>query len=124
MLEPKEASNTAREALALWVGVLLPPIAWAAQMEINYALVRRACLIQRSAALYLVTGVALLLVLVAAFVSLSKWKESGAGWPSESSDPRTRLRFLSVLGLLSSGLFFLAIAAQGIATIIFHPCQT
>src|SRR4051812_22944736 len=118
MLEQQEDSNTAREALAVWVGILLPPIVWGVQMEINYALVRQACVLERKAALYLVTGVALLLVLVAALVSASKWKESGAGWPNESSDPRTRLRFLSLLGLLSSGLFFLAIAAQGIATII------
>jgi hypothetical protein len=124
MREQIEKSNTAREALALWVGVLLPPIVWGVQMEINYALVRRACSSERNTILYAVTIVALVLTLFAAGVSWGTWKKSGAGWPTESADPGTRLRFLSVLGLLSSGIFFLVIAAQGIATIFFHPCQT
>jgi hypothetical protein len=124
MLEQKEESNTAREALLLWVGVLLPPIAWAVQMEINYSLVRRACVVERNAALYAVTLVALVLMLVTALISLSTWKKLGAGWPGDSADQQTRIRFLAVLGLLSNGIFFLATAAQGLATIIFNPCQT
>jgi NhaP-type Na+/H+ or K+/H+ antiporter len=123
MVQDEKHFDSMTEILVLWAGVLLPPIVWAIQMEINYALVRRACSTERNLALYAVTIMALALTLVSTLISWSTWRKSGMGWPSEAADARTRKSFLSVLGLLSSAMFFLVILAQGIATVFFHPCQ-
>ena len=98
-----------------WLSVLIPPIVWAVQMEINYALLRRACASDRNSGMHLATLVALAITLMAAVLA---W---GNSWPldrASSSD-----RFLGMLGLLSSGIFFTAILAQGLATLMFQPCQ-
>jgi hypothetical protein len=48
---------------------------------------------------------------------------SPSRWPTEASDLANRIRFISVLGVLSSAMSFLVILAQGIATVNFDPCQ-
>ena len=69
------------------------------------------------------TIVALLLTLLTAWIAYSFWRRVGTEWPAERDDLADRVRFISVLGLLSSGMSFLVILAQGIATIQFDPCQ-
>ena len=108
---------------ALWMLIVLAPVIVAIQHEMNYVLVRQACSAQRNMALYLVTLIALVLTIVTAFVSFTFWKRAGVVWPSEESDLATRIRFVSVLGILSSVMSSLVILAQGIATVQFDPCQ-
>lgn len=118
----KKFSQTSSQLL-LWTGVLLAPIVWATQMEINYTLVPYACMTGHRVALYLVTLVALILAAMGGFISWRNWQEAGREWPSDAGDARTRSRFMGVLGLLSSAIFFLVILAQGIPDFILHPCQ-
>jgi hypothetical protein len=73
--------------------------------------------------LYVVVAVALLLTIMTALVGVSYWKRVGAVWPSEERDLASRIRFIAVLGILSSAMSFLVILAQGIATVHFDPCQ-
>jgi len=107
----------------LWLLIVTAPIIVAIQMEINFALVPLACTAQRRVALYVVTLVALLLTILTAWIAYSFWRRVGIEWPAERDDLVDRIRFISVLGLLSSGMSFLVILAQGIATIQFDPCQ-
>jgi hypothetical protein len=108
---------------ALWLLVVVGPIITAAEMQANFVLVRQACSMQRNVALYMVVVVAMLLTIATAAVALSIWRRVGAVWPTEAPDVATRIRFIAVLGILSSAMSFLVILAQGIATVHFDPCQ-
>jgi len=108
---------------AVWIGVLLPLFITAAEMEANFVLVRQACAAQKNVALYAVVIVAMAIVVLTGFMSAVMWRRRGSTWPSESADVVTRARFISVLGMMSSGLSLVLILAHGIATLRFDPCQ-
>jgi hypothetical protein len=108
---------------ALWLLVVLGPIITAIEMQTNYVLVRQACSAQRNVALYVVVLVAIVLTIATAAIAYAIWKRAGVVWPTEAVDLATRIRFIAVLGILSSGMSFLLILAHGIATLLFDPCQ-
>ena len=107
----------------LWVLVIAGPAIVAAEQQANFVLVRQACSMQRNVALYVVTIVALLLPIATGMIAVSIWRRTGVHWPTEATDLANRIRFISVLGLLSSAMSFIVIVAQGIATVNFDPCQ-
>jgi hypothetical protein len=115
--------SVVREMTPVVGSILLPAMVCAVQMELNYALVRHACSANRTLSLQLVTIVALALTMIAAVIAFVSWRRTGVEWPSEAADFATRVRFLAALGILSSATFFLVILAQGIATVVFQPCQ-
>ena len=108
---------------ALWVLVVAAPVIVAAEMQANFVLVRQACSMQRNVALYAVIIVAMLLTIATAVVAVSIWRRVGGEWPADAGDVASRIRFIAVLGILSSAMSFLVILAQGIATVHFDPCQ-
>ena len=108
---------------ALWLLVVAAPIILAIEMQTNYVLVRMACSAQRNIALYAVTVVAIVLTVVTALIAFALWRVEGPTWPTEATDLSSRIRFIAVLGMLSSGMSLLVIVAQGIATVLFNPCQ-
>jgi hypothetical protein len=108
---------------ALWMVVVAPPIIGAIQMQANFVLVRQACSAHRNVGLYAVTIVAAVLIVATAVVAVAIWKRAGVVWPGDGDDVATQVRFISVLGMLSSAMTFLMILGQGIATIAFDPCQ-
>jgi len=119
-MEQEQQATTPR---GLWLLLVAGPAIVAAEQQINFILVRQACSAQRNLMLYVVTLIALLLTIGTAMVGASLWRRSGAVWPTEESDLANRIRFISVLGILSSAMSFLVILAQGIATVVFNPCQ-
>ena len=108
---------------ALWLLVVVGPLLVAVEQQANFVLVRQACSMQRNVALYAVVIAAIVLTIVTAMIGVSIWRRAGTDWPTEAGDLANRIRFISVLGILSSAMSFLAIVAQGIATINFDPCQ-
>jgi len=121
--ERQQQRHHAAGLTALWVGVLLPLLVTAAEMESNFVLVRQACVAQRNLAMYAVVIGALIIVVLTGLMSAVIWKRRGSTWPSESADVVTRARFISVLGMMSSAISFALILAHGIATLKFNPCQ-
>jgi vacuolar-type H+-ATPase subunit I/STV1 len=107
----------------LWLLVVLPPIIGAISMEASFVLVRQSCAAQHNVALYLVTLAAMVLTAANATVAYVIWKRAGVIWPTEAVDLATRIRFIAVVGILSSLMSFLLIVAQGIATVQLSPCQ-
>lgn len=105
-----------------WLSVMLPPIAWATSMQINYMLTPFECYGGSRFPLYVINVVALLLSVTGGAIGLHLWRRQSYEWANESNDPKTRNRFLAVLGMLMSGNFTLVILAQGIAIVVFHPC--
>ena len=108
---------------ALWLLVVAAPAIVAVEQQANYVLVRQACSMQRNVALYAVVVIAIVLTIVTALIGGSIWRRTGTDWPTEAGDLANRIRFISVLGILSSAMSFLVIVAQGIATVHFDPCQ-
>jgi hypothetical protein len=108
---------------SLFVGVLIAPVTWAIQMQLNYTLVRRGCIDGSSLALSLVASVSLLITVIGAAISWHSLQQAKQELPTESGGLRNRSQFMAILGLMMNGLFFLVILAQGIATGVFHPCQ-
>ena len=107
----------------IWLLVVVPAAICAAAMQINYVLVRQACSAQRNVALYVVTIVALAFIVLFALMSFMTWRHVGAEWPGETADTATTTRFIAMLGMLGSVIFFLVTFAQGIATVYYDPCQ-
>jgi hypothetical protein len=103
--------------------VVVPAVICAAHQEANFVLVRQACAAQRNVMLYTVTVVALLLTALVGLLGFMTWRSAGAQWPSEGADVATRTRFIAVVGMLGSVIFFLVTLAQGIATVFYDPCQ-
>jgi hypothetical protein len=114
MSELKKRSRTS-ELQILWLSVLLPPIVWAVQMEINYSLLKRACVGNQTLALKVTMLVSLAITILSAVVA---WAFS---WPSTAESKQ--IDFVGKLGLFSSAIFFGVTLAQGTAAVMFHPCQ-
>src|ERR1051325_345753 len=119
------ANNTAppSNALALWAGILAGPVAWLLQMQGGYTLVPWACANGHVFVLHLVTLVGLLIAAAGALIAWRDWRRFGKQWPKGKGGPHMRRRFMAVLGLLTSVMFFLVILAQGIPSFILKPCQ-
>ena len=107
----------------IWMVIVAPAAICAAAMEANYTLVRQACAAQRNTSLYVVTIIALLLMIAIALIAFINWRRAGAEWPGEGADVVTRNRFLWMVGIIGAGIFFLVTLAQGIAVSHFNPCQ-
>jgi hypothetical protein len=107
----------------LWLLVVAPPIIGAIAMQANYVLVRQACSAQRNVALYVVTIAGIVLIAATALLALAVWRVEGSKWPGERVDLPARVRFIGVLGIMSSAMSLLVLVAQGIATLQFDPCQ-
>jgi hypothetical protein len=107
----------------LWTLIVAGPAIVAIEMEASFILVRQACSAQRNVALYAVVIVAMLLTIATIAIAISLWRRAGTAWPTEAIDLANRIRFIVVLGVLSSVMSFLIILAQGIATVNFNPCQ-
>ena len=103
--------------------IVAAPVIVAISMQTNYVLVRQACSVQRNIALYAVSIVSIALTIATAAIAFVIWRAEGTTWPSEAADFPSRIRFIAVLGMLSSGMSLLVLIAQGIATVLFNPCQ-
>ena len=108
---------------ALWLLIVVPPIILAAAMQANYVFVRQACSAQRKVGLYVVIIAGIVLVVATALIAFGIWRVEGTRWPTEAADLPTRIRFIAVLGILSSVMSLLVLIAQGIATVTLDPCQ-
>jgi hypothetical protein len=96
---------------ALWAAILVPPLAWASDLTISYALVKWACHHHTTISIEALTG-ATLVVIVAAGV---------AGWSADRArSARTeedRARFMAMLGALTTILFLVLTIAMAITKV-------
>lgn len=106
-----------RGALALaWFGILGPPAAWAAQLLISDAFAEVGCeaggFSSISLVLVVITVAALAIAVAAGVVAFVRFRRTG----SMDDDPARveRMRFMTLLGCMSSGLFVVLIVLGGI----------
>jgi hypothetical protein len=115
-------SNRAEKSLLQWLCVLGGPVAWLIQFEINYALVRSACIHHSPLVLLGVSGGFLLLLIIIGAISAVQVRQNRG--PFQNQEEReARGVFMSALGLGTSSLFGLIIIAQSIPSFILDPCR-
>ena len=119
---PATDVSPGRDLLALWTGILLPPVAWFLSQQLSYTLVLWACATGRQFVLHIVTVAMLLLAGAGGFIAWRTWRRAGRGRPDEGGGMLPRSRFMAVVGLLSSGMFALVIVAQGIPSFLLSAC--
>jgi hypothetical protein len=108
---------------ALWVGLLIPPLAFLANLEVSYALVPTACKVGNQSMIHLVHLVFLLLALGAGLIAWNSWNTYGTEWSGTEGGPIARSRFMAGSGLMSSAMFVLVILAQWLPGFALSPCQ-
>jgi len=111
-----------RNVGSLLGGVLFAPIGFLMSLQANYFVVRFACAYGWMILLYIVCGSALVISGGGMLLSLRNWSAAGPRWPAEAFGVLSRNRFIAVLGLLMSGLFFILVVAQTIPVFLVNPC--
>jgi len=112
-----------RRIAALWAGLLVPPLAFLANLEVGYALVPTACKAGNQGMIHLVHLVFLLLSLAAGLIAWRSWNTYGSEWSGAEGGPLARSRFMAGSGLTGSALFSLVIVAQWLPGFALTPCQ-
>jgi hypothetical protein len=104
--------------LALWLGILGPPILWLTQFEIIYALVLPVCVAHHKILLVVIS-----ILFAAAMVGCGVIGWNGRA-PVAGSPSRIRFvrQFMAMLSLMSMSLFLLVVIAQVLATAMNSPC--
>lgn len=120
-----EERLTSRGAVAAqWFSLLAPPVAFLAQLEANFAMVRPLCARDDRLPLHLVTLGAILVCAAALLVAWRAWRSVAGPWPDYVTPaPSPRSRFMAALGMLTSGLFLVLLLAQAIPAFVLSPCQ-
>lgn len=109
--------------LRLWIGLLLPPVAWALQLQTLYMLAQYVCANGNPLTFHLASIIALILSLLGGFVAWRSWQQTGANEPAKSPGPLPRSRFMAALGVLTGMLFTVVIFAQWLPMLLGVPCE-
>jgi heme/copper-type cytochrome/quinol oxidase subunit 2 len=105
-----------RNALPLWIAVVIAPAVWGLELQIVYSAAHQACIHNKHGLLHLLDAIALVIVAVCAVVC---WR-----YRRRDDNEQDRTTFLAEYGLWSSAGFFVLIVAQTIASIMLDPCAT
>ena len=122
---PHGSSEPDPGLLALWVGILAGPLAWAALLQTNYVLSYVACEQRHTWMLHLATAIALALVAGAAFAA---WRAAPTLGDDEHASGHAagtralRRRFMALAGLELCAFFTIVILATEIPALVQHPC--
>ena len=106
----------------LWVGFLLPPTAWASQLQAMWLTTEWSCAVSRFGWNHVVAIVALILSASGTFIAYSFGKASPR--TAESTvvqEPRT-WNFMSIAGTVLGLYFTVVIFAQWLPTLVGVPC--
>jgi hypothetical protein len=122
-IDPSTQVPDGRAIRNLFIGLLVPPIAFLIDLEAAYALVPTACSTRNPLLVHLVHLACLLLVVFAWVTAWRCWKATGSTWPAEEGGPLGRSRLLAGIGVLMSALFTLVILAMWLPSFILDPCQ-
>ena len=109
----------------LWVGLLGAPGAWALQLVVGYAAEEADCSVgtasfggSHTASVWLSVGAGLAAVASLAAAALV-WRSTQR---TRAADPRGRVEFMAVAGLLVGFLFLALIVVTAVGITYFEPC--
>ena len=117
----REFSRT-RTAIALWFGMLGGPAAGFFNVLFGYPAVDRACVMNSSAVIHVLTLVFLALALLAGLTSWRLRNQIGR-WPDDAGGMLARSRFMTTVGLLTSAVAIIGIVMQWIPVFFLGACQ-
>jgi len=109
--------------VAQWVGLFLAPAAFAAHLQINYVLVRWACLRSADIWVHVVDVAAIALAALGTVVAWRVWMRAGRDHPGEEGGALPRTRLLGVLGVGFSAMMTLVLIGQWVAAFFISTCQ-
>jgi hypothetical protein len=127
---PPAGSRVPREGrdLSLWTAFLGAPVLWLCHLQTEYMLVQYACGHHTKMPLLWTSALYLVLTLAGGYPAFREFQAAGGlsmatGAPT-ADPPAGRSRLLATVGLMSTGMFFLAILAQALASFFLDPCVT
>jgi hypothetical protein len=97
--------------------------AWALHQKVGYLIASFACG-RRGEQVWIVTGLALLILGAGALTSWSVFANRPPQADDGPSEPAAPRRFLATVGLMSGGVFLFAIALQACAAVFLPPCAS
>lgn len=121
--DPELDSSALRREVALWAGVLAPPLAWLLVLQASYSLVTTDCQRARPLLLQGLMIAALALLGAGTLAAWRSWRALRGEPASLESDGPGRARFMALFGLVESAFFTLVILATFLATFILEPCD-
>jgi hypothetical protein len=119
--EPAPGSPRARADAAPWYGIVVPPLAWAANELLGLALPDWVCDTGRRWPLHLITAIALV---IAGAAGLYAW-QAGGPLEGEREDSRIakRRRFMRIVAALLTLFFVFVIIAGAVPGAVHRPCD-
>ena len=106
-----------------WIGILLPPAAWAVQLQAMWLTTEYGCAYSIFTWNHVVSIGMLTLSVVGGMIAW-QYLPSGAYEPTkEEGTPEVRKRFMGILGIVLSVMFSMLIVAQWLPTILGVPCN-
>ena len=103
-----------RSDWALWAGILVPPIAWAADETVSYALVKWACNHHTTTQIMALTFATLAVIGISGVVGWTAQRERGAVTENE------RAGFMAELSLMTTILFIVVTVAMAVPKWALH----
>jgi heme/copper-type cytochrome/quinol oxidase subunit 2 len=116
-----EFSRT-RTSMALWFGMLGGPAAGFLNILINYRAVERACVMDSSLVIHVLT---ILFLAVAVLAGLTSWRlrQRAGRWPDNAGGMLARSRFMTTVGVLTSAIAIVGIVMQWIPVFFLGACH-
>jgi hypothetical protein len=116
--------STATPSKRAWIGVLVPPLAWATQLLLSYSIVEAAC-VRPDGRLWGagVRGLAAITVVVCGSLALAAGVAASLAWRSARTDEGGLERFFGLAGLIGAPIFVFAIVLSGIALVPLPGCR-
>jgi hypothetical protein len=115
-----ESPRERRDDAALWLGIVVPPLAWAADELVGLVFSDFVCDSGHRWLLQAVTVVAFVLAAVAGAIS---WRAGAAVAAEEGARVEERRLFMRRIGGLTTVFFLLVIAAGAVPGLLHRPCD-
>jgi hypothetical protein len=125
MIEAEKLPHDRDESgnFALWVGLLLAPLAWSAQLEALWLTSAYGCHDGNFNWNHVVSAAALLCSVVGAVVAWNHIPDGPYESSKEKATPKVRKRFMGYVGVALSIEFSVLIVAMWLPTILGVPCH-
>jgi len=119
--EPKKID--AGVAFRLWIGMLLPPAAWAVQLQTLWLTSEYGCKTSDFFWNHVVSIIALAVSIVGGLVAVREWRSAGAETNDDDATRKSRRLFMAMIGIMTGSLFTIVIFALWLPTLMGVPCE-
>lgn len=110
-------------AFRLWIGMLLPPVAWAIQLQAMWLTSEYGCETSDFMWNHVVSITGLVVSAVGTFVAYSEYRKWAPAGDNARFELGSRRRFMAMVGVMSGALFTVVIFAQWLPTLLGVPCD-